>query len=352
MNDPINVSVDATGGDRGPGFVRLTWRRLKRDRYAMTGLYVIVALFVISYLAPVLANSRPIAMVLEGRWYFPAVVELFPLNRVVRYPELRSVDFSQLDPSVVRLRTLIPYSPYQSSLDERLKPPSGRHWLGTDTLGRDVCSRLIHGARIPLEVGLVAVAISLIIGLALGSLAGYYGGIVDMLISRLIEIVMCFPVLFLVLAVIAFLPPSIFNVMVIIGITRWTGIARYARGEFLRIKNQDYAFAARALGASDRKIIFRHILPNSLAPVLVSATFGVGGAILVEAALSFLGLGVQPPTPSWGGMLADAREFLDVAWWLALFPGVGIFLTVTAYNILGEGLRDASDPRYAEPDKR
>jgi peptide/nickel transport system permease protein len=314
----------------------------------MTGLYVIAALFVVSYLAPILANSKPIAMVFEGRWCFPAVAELFPLNRFVRYPELRSIDFSRLDPSSVRVRAPIPYSPYQSSLSEKLHGPSARHWLGTDTLGRDVCSRLIHGTRIPLEVGLVAVAISLIIGLALGAFAGYYGGLADILVSRLIEIVMCFPVLFLVLSVIAFLPPSIFNVMVIIGITRWTGIARYARGEFLKIKNQDFAYAARALGASDRKIIFRHILPNSLAPVLVSATFGVAGAILLVAALSFLGLGVQPPTPSWGGMLADAREFLDVAWWLALFPGLGIFVTVTAYNLLGEGLRDASDPRHAE----
>jgi peptide/nickel transport system permease protein len=224
--------------------------------------------------------------------------------------------------------------------------------MGTDTLGRDVCARVIHGARIPLKVGFVAAAIAVLIGLALGSLAGYYGGVVDVLISRFIEVVMCFPVLFLVLGVIAFLPPSIFNVMVIIGITRWTGIARYTRGEFLRIKNQDFAYAARALGATDRKIIFKHILPNSLSPILVSATFAVAGAILVEAALSFLGLGAQPPTPSWGAMLSDAREFLEVAWWLALFPGLGIFITVTAYNILGEGLRDASDPRHTLPDSR
>jgi peptide/nickel transport system permease protein len=338
--------------ERGSGFVRLTWQRFRQDRYAMTGLYAIAVLFVVSYLAPILANNKPIAMAVEGRWRFPAVAELFPLNRIVSYPELRSVDFTRLDPSSVRLKAPVPYSPYQSSLGERLQRPSRRHWLGTDTLGRDVCSRLVHGTRIPLQVGLVAVTISLIIGLAFGSLAGYYGGVVDVLISRIIEIVMCFPVLFLVLSVIAFLPPSILNVMVIIGITRWTGIARYARGEFMRIKSQDFAVAARALGASDRKIIFRHILPNSLAPVLVSATFGVAGAILIEAALSFLGLGVQPPTPSWGGMLADAREFLDVAWWLALFPGLGIFVTVTAYNLLGEGLRDASDPRHATPDGR
>jgi peptide/nickel transport system permease protein len=319
----------------------------------MSGLYIIFALFAIAYLAPTLANSKPLAMRYEGRTYFPAIADLFPLNHVLRYSELRSLDFRTLrsDDSVSMLSTPIPYSPFESALDEKLQPPSWRHWMGTDTLGRDVCSRVIHGAAIPLRIGFVAVAIAVLIGLTLGSLAGYYGGAIDIVISRFIEVVMSFPVLFLVLAVIAFLPPSIFNIMIIIGITRWTGIARYARAEFLRIKNEDYTFAARALGASDHKIIFRHILPNSLAPVLVSATFGIAGAILVEAALSFLGLGVQPPTPSWGGMLSDAQEVLDVAWWLALFPGLGIFITVTAYNIVGEGLRDASDPRHALPEK-
>jgi peptide/nickel transport system permease protein len=320
----------------------------------MAGLFVIVALVVVSYLAPVLANNKPIVMRWEGRTYWPALVELFPLNRIVRYPELRSVDYRELrvEKGLSEIRALVPYSPYASSLDEKLQPPSRRHWMGTDTLGRDVLSRVIHGARIPLQVGLVAVAIAALIGLVLGSLAGYYGGITDVLISRFIEVVMCFPVLFLVLAVIAFLPPSIFNIMVIIGITRWTGIARYTRGEFLRLKNEDFAYAARALGASDRKVIFRHILPNSLAPILVSATFGIAAAILVEAALRFLGLGVQPPTPSWGAMLSDAREFIEVSWWLALFPGLGIFITVTAYNLLGEGLRDASDPRQSLPENR
>jgi peptide/nickel transport system permease protein len=351
---PDGNPLEAKGAEESPGFVGIAWRRLKRDRYAMTGLYIIMALFIIAYLAPVLANSKPIAMRFEGRVYFPAVAELFPFKYILRYPELRTVDFSVVrgDKSISQWRAPVPYSPTETSLGDKLTPPSRRHWMGTDTLGRDVCSRVIHGAAIPLKVGLVAVAIALVIGLTLGSLAGYYGGVTEIVISRLIEVVMCFPVLFLVLAVIAFLPPSIFNIMVVIGITRWTGIARYARAEFLRIKNEDFAYAARAIGASDRKIIFRHILPNSLAPVLVSAMFGIAGAVLVEAALSFLGLGVQPPTPSWGGILSDAREFLDVAWWLALFPGLGIFITVTAYNILGEGLRDASDPRHALPESR
>jgi peptide/nickel transport system permease protein len=200
-------------------------------------------------------------------------------------------------------------------------------------------------------VGFVAVGIALFIGLLFGSLAGYYGGVVDLLISRLIEVMMCFPFFFLILAVIAFLPPSIFNIMIVIGITRWTSIARFARGEIMKIKQQDYTQAARALGASDRKIIFKHILPNSIAPVLVTATFGIANAILIEAALSFLGMGVQPPYASWGGILALAREFVNVAWWLTVFPGFAIFLTVTAYNLAGEGLRDATDPRLALPEK-
>jgi peptide/nickel transport system permease protein len=352
-----DLDVSSRPGDAAvptAGIARVTWRRLRNDRYAMTALWIIVALFALAYLAPVIANDKPILVRLDDRTYFPALVELFPFNLVARYPELRGVDFTGVEDERVGFRVNAPirYSPNVTSLDEKLESPSARHWMGTDTLGRDVASRVIHGAAIPLKVGFVAVAIALAIGLTLGALAGYHGGVTDIVISRFIEIVMCFPFFFLVLAVIAFLPPSIFNIMVIIGLTRWTGIARYARAEFMKIKAQDYAYAARALGATDRKIIFRHILPNSLAPVFVSATFGIAGAILVEAALSFLGLGVQPPTPSWGGMLSDAREFLDVAWWLALFPGLGIFITVTAYNVLGEGLRDASDPQHTLPSDR
>ena len=338
----------------GAGFARVIWQRVKRDRLAMLGLYFVAAVLVISYLAPVLANNKPIVMRWEGRLYFPAVAELFPLKYVLRYNELRTLDFSEIknDPSVTKLRPLIPFSAYETSLPEKLQPPSWRHWMGTDNLGRDITSRMIYGSRISLKVGFVAVGIALLIGLIAGSLAGYYGGLVDMLISRLIEVVMCFPVFFLILAVIAFLPPSIFNIMIIIGLTRWTSIARYSRGEFLRLKQQDFTYAARALGASDRKIIVRHILPNSIAPVLVAATFGVANAILIEAALSFLGFGAQPPTPSWGGILAMAREFVGVAWWLVTFPGLAIFLTVTAYNMVGDGLRDASDPRLTPTDRR
>ena len=279
MDKSLEQGLSGTEGERSPGFGRIVWRRLRRDRYAMTGLYTIIGLLTVAYLAPVLANSKPIAMKYAGKTYFPAIAEMFPFNLLLDYPELRSTDFRTLQgKTVALLRTPIPYSPFETSLGEKLQPPSRDHWMGTDTLGRDVCSRVIHGAAIPLMIGFIAVAIAVAIGLTLGSLAGFYGGSIDVLISRFIEVVMCFPVLFLVLAVIAFLPPGILNIMVIIGITRWTGIARYARGEFLRIKNEDYAHAARALGATDYKIIFRHILPNSLAPVLVSATFGIAAS--------------------------------------------------------------------------
>ena len=335
------------------GYTRIVWRNFRRDKLAVAALWIIVLMFVLSYLAPILANNKPLVMRMDGRTYFPAVVELFPLKYVVNYADLRSLDFSRLrdDDSFYRLMPPVPYSPYETSLAEKLEPPSRHHWMGTDDLGRDVCSRMIHGAGVSLKVGFVAVGIALLIGLLFGSLAGYYGGVVDILISRLIEVVMCFPFFFLILSVIAFLPPSIYNIMIVIGITRWTSIARYARGEFLRIKEQDYTQAAKALGASDQKIIFRHILPNSIAPVLVTATFGIASAILIEAALSFLGLGIQPPYASWGGILAAAKNFVDVAWWLAVFPGLAIFVTVTAYNLAGEGLRDATDPRLALPEK-
>lgn len=334
----------------GRSLVRDFWVRLRNNHYGMVGLVVILLLFVVSYFAPLIANSKPIVMRHNGRTYFPALADMMPFGLFLRYPELRSFDYAALrgDRHAAVVPAIVPFSPGESSLDEKLRPPSRRHWMGTDTLGRDVFSRVVHGSRVSLRVGLVATGIALLIGLVLGAMAGFYGGVTDIVISRFMEIIMCFPFFFLILAVIAFLPPSIFSIMVVIGITRWTGIARYARGEFMRVKQQDFASAARALGASDRKIIFRHILPNSLAPILVSASFGIAGAILIEAALSFLGLGVQPPTPSWGGILANAREFIDVAWWLALFPGLAIFVTVTAYNIFGEGLRDAADPRQSQ----
>ena len=234
----------------------------------------------------------------------------------------------------------------------RLAPPSSAHPLGTDSYGRDVLSRMLHGGRISLSVGLVAVGIAVAIGVVLGALAGYFGGWVDQVIMRGVDIVLCIPTLFLILMLVVFLGPSLLNIMVIIGLTSWTELARLVRAEFLTLKSRDYVLAARALGAGDGRIMFRHILPNAMAPIFVSATFGVAGAILLESGLSFLGLGVQPPVPSWGNILTAGKNFITYAWWLTLFPGLAIFVTVLGYNLLGDGLRDLLDPRLTGGDRR
>jgi len=242
------------------------------------------------------------------------------------------------------------YSADPSAIDinQGLLPPGGQHPLGTDDLGRDVLARLLYGARISLLVGFVAVGISCLIGIVIGALAGFYGGLIDAVIMRFVDIMLCFPTFFLILAVIAFLNPSIWNIMIVIGLTSWMGVARLIRAEFLSLRQRDFVLAAQALGASDGRLIFRHILPNAMSPVLVSATLGVAGAILTESALSFLGIGVQPPTPSWGNMLITGKQTLGSAWWLSVFPGLAILITVLGYNLLGEGIRDALDPRLKE----
>ncbi len=244
--------------------------------------------------------------------------------------------------------SIIDADPAAIDVSQRLLPPSWQHPLGTDDLGRGVLVRMLYGARISLLVGFVAVGISCLIGIVCGALAGYYGGWIDAIIMRFVDIMLCFPTFFLILAVIAFLNPSIWNIMIVIGLTSWMGVARLVRAEFLSLRQRDFVLSAQALGASDRRLIFRHILPNAISPVLVSATLGVAGAILTESALSFLGIGVQPPTPSWGNMLIVGKQTLGSAWWLSVFPGLAILITVLGYNLLGEGIRDALDPRIKE----
>ncbi|HAD04073.1 MAG TPA: peptide ABC transporter permease [Desulfuromonas sp.] len=246
------------------------------------------------------------------------------------------------------LAPLWQHDPGAIDIAGQLLAPAWEHPLGTDDLGRDVLARILHGARISLLVGFVAVGIATLLGIVIGAVAGFYGGWADATLMRFVDIMLCFPTFFLILAVIAFLDPSIWNIMIIIGLTGWMGVARLVRAEFLTLRERDFVVAARALGASDSRLIFRHLLPNALSPVLVSATLGVAGAILTESALSFLGIGVQPPTPSWGNMLIAGKQTLGTAWWLSVFPGLAILVTVLGYNLLGEGIRDALDPRLRD----
>lgn len=240
---------------------------------------------------------------------------------------------------------LITHDPQTIDVTRILDAPSKTHIFGTDQLGRDVFSRIVYGSRISLKVGFVAVGIATFIGVVLGSLAGYYRGWVEMVVMRFVDIMLCFPTFFLILAVIAFLDPSIWNIMIVIGVTGWMGVARLVRAEFLTLREREFVLAARAAGAGDLRIIFVHILRNAYAPVVVSATLGVAGAILTESALSFLGIGVQPPTPSWGNMLTEGKDNLQIAWWLSVFPGLAILVSVLGFNLLGEGIQSALNPK-------
>ena len=243
---------------------------------------------------------------------------------------------------------LAPFDPNALHLQNILEPPSSRFLLGTDRLGRDVFSRLLYGGRVSLWVGFVAVGISVSIGTVLGLVSGYFRRWVDECIMRVVDIMLCFPSFFLILAVIAFLEPNLTNIMVVIGLTSWMGVTRLVRAEALSLREREFVDAARLAGTSTTGILFRHILPNALAPVLITATLGVAGAILVESSLSFLGLGVQPPAASWGNMLMDGKSVIETAPWLSVYPGLAILVTVLGYNLLGESLRDIFDPRLRQ----
>ena len=274
---------------------RIAWRRFRRNRLAMAGLAIMAILYWVTLLAPFLAPFDP---------NFQGDIVL-----------------------------------------NRYLPPAAEHLFGTDKFGRDIFSRVLYGARISLTIGFLAVAISISLGVMVGAVAGYFRGFVDTAIARLIDMLLSIPRLILLLVVIAIFEPSIFLIVAVLGVTGWEGSARIVRGQFLQLREQEFVQAARALGYSDGRIMLRHILPNTLAPIIVIDTLNIGNTILLEAALSFLGLGVQPPTASWGSMVSDGRAAMITAWWISTFPGLAIVLTVISFNLLGDGLRDALDPR-------
>jgi peptide/nickel transport system permease protein len=243
---------------------------------------------------------------------------------------------------------LAPHDPNKPDVKRILDSPSSRHWLGTDQIGRDVLSRMLYGARVSLAVGFVSVGIATAIGIALGAAAGYHGGIIDASVMRLVDLMLVFPRFFLLLAVLAFLKPSIWTIMAVIGLTGWMGVARLVRAEFLALKEREFVVWSQSIGASALRIIWRHILPNAMAPVLVAMTLGIPAAILTESGLSFLGLGVRPPYATWGNILNEGKEVIELAWWLSVYPGLAILVTVLSYNLLGEGIRDALDPRLRQ----
>ena len=269
------------------------WKRLKRNKLAMIGLVIVIIMLLIAIFAPLIA----------------------------------------------------PYDPLSRIKELSQKGPSAQHLFGTDILGRDIFSRVIFGTRISMLVGVVAVAISLIIGLFLGALSGFFGSVPDAIIMRVADIFFAFPYVLGAIAIMTILGPGVLNIFIAIGILGWASVARLFRGSILSIKEKEYIEAARALGASNSRIILKHILPNSFAPLIVYSTMNVGTAIIVEAALSFLGLGVQPPTPSWGKMLSESLSYINSAPWMMFFPGLAILITVLGFVLLGDGLRDAFDPR-------
>lgn len=274
------------------------WRSLKKNKMALAGLFIIIVLFLLALFADQIADYDTVVI--------------------------------------------------KQNLRNRLKPPSAANWLGTDEFGRDIFARLIHGARVSLKVGVLAVGISIVLGGTLGAMAGYYGGKLDNIIMRIMDIFLAVPSILLAIAIVSALGPNLFNLMVAISISSVPSYARIVRASVLSIRDQEFIEAARAIGASDTRIIFRHIIPNALAPVIVQGTLGVAGAILSTAGLSFIGLGIQPPAPEWGSMLSGGRQYLRYAWWVTTFPGLAIMITILSLNLLGDGLRDALDPRLKQ----
>ncbi len=343
------------------GYWSEVWLRFRRRRLAMLALVYIIFLGLVALFAPAIAGTKPVVCKYKGEIYFPALGyfkrewenPVFYRDRFRReYPN----NLQEKDPESWAIWPLVYQDPYrrvrEGEWQDRPGNPSGNqgnpneiNLFGTDSYGVDVFAQMVHGTTIALLVGFVSMGIAGTIGIIVGALAGYLGGWVDIVCSRAIEVVLCVPALVLILAIIAIIEkPTIWHMMAVLGCTRWPDIARLARAEFIRLRSADFVTAARAIGVGRVRIMFRYILPNALAPVLVPITFGIAGAILIESGLSFLGFGAPPPNPSWGTLLNSGRANLQL-WWLIVFPGAAIFLAVLAYNLVGEGLQEATDPR-------
>ena len=359
---------DESQGSHSQGYWSIVWTQLKKNLGGMVGLTFALILAVTSILAPLIANDRPIVASYKGEVHFPAFTTY--VDTWVPWQDMRfslksmkvgdSLPFSDFYPSLegqtwkdvkespemgFSIWPIIQWHPNQFDANAIKQHPSEAHTLGTDDLGRDVLSRLIHGTVVAMLVGLVSMGIAAGVGISLGLTAGYFGGWVDIVLSRLTEVVMCFPTFFLIIAIIAFLEPSIVNIMLVLGAVGWTGIFRLVRGEVIAVRNLEYITAAKALGVPNGRLMFRHLLPNVVSPVFVSIAFGIAGAVLSETSLSFLGFG-DPTAPSWGEIVSQGRSYISQGMWhLTVYPGIAIFLTLTGFNLFGQGLRDAMDPR-------
>ncbi len=359
---------EVAAGERAPavGYWRETWRHFRRRKLSMIALAFVSFLCLVAIFSPAIVGTKPIICKYKGHIYFPCLGYFVrswenPVFVNDRFRNIYSTSLKPKDPDSWAIWPLVYQDPYRRVRGDEWPgqpgnplsvqgEPSRLNWFGTDQQGFDVFAQMVHGTQIALSVGFVSMTIAAAIGITFGALAGYLGGWVDMLISRLIEVVMCIPTLVLILAIVAMLDHvSNYHLMAIVGITSWTGIARLTRAEFMRLKELEFVSAARAMGAGRLRIMFRHLLRNALAPVLVPITFGIADAILIESGLSYLGFGASPPNPSWGTLLHSGRLAIQQMWWLILFPGLAIFITVLAYNLIGEGLQEATDPRLRQP---
>ncbi|MGA0038514.1 MAG: ABC transporter permease [Pirellulales bacterium] len=349
------------------GFWSEAWKRFRGRKLSMAALGFVLFLVVVATFAPAIAGTKPVVCRYKGTIYFPCLGYFDrTLEPVIfskdRFRGTYPANLAEKDPESWAIWPLVFQDPYRAVRENEWPglpanpardqgKPNERNLFGTDQYGVDVFAKMVHGTTVALLVGFVSMGLAGTIGITVGATAGYFGGWVDMIASRLIEVVMCIPTLVLILALVAIVEqPSIWKTMAIIGLTGWTGIARLSRAEFLRLRSSEFVMAARASGAGPVRIMLKHILPNALAPVLVPITFGIASSILIETSLSFLGFGPPPPSVSWGSLLNDARSNLQM-WWLVVFPGAAIFLTVLSYNLVGEGLQEATDPRLREARK-